>query len=109
MWLGTTCNLEFQMMDATPMVLMLRPRSGIQQWVAKESYSLMPSVPVIEYTDIFGNLCQRLVAPAGYFSVSTSAQVLTSDEVDKSPGAPGAVVYPSQSLLRVRSAGRYGP
>jgi len=87
MWIRTTCNLEFQMGDPTPLVLMLRPRSGIQQWVTRESYTLRPSVPVVEYTDIFGNLCQRLVAPAGYFSVSTSAEVQTADEVDKDPGA----------------------
>ncbi len=87
MWIRTTCNLEFQMGDSTPLILMLRPRSGIQQWVARESYSLTPSVPVVEYTDIFGNLCQRLVAPAGYFAVSTSAEVLTADVVDKGPGA----------------------
>ena len=73
--------------DATPLILMLRPRSGIQQWVSRESYSLEPSVPVVEYTDIFGNLCQRLVAPAGYFSVTTSADFLTADAVDKGPGA----------------------
>ena len=73
--------------DATPLILMLRPRSGIQQWVSRESYSLEPSVPVVEYTDIFGNLCQRLVAPAGYFSVTTSADVMTADAVDKGPGA----------------------
>ena len=48
--------------DYTPLVLMLRPRSGMQQWVAREAYTLLPSVPVEEYTDIFGNLCQRLVA-----------------------------------------------
>jgi len=87
MWIRTTCKLEFQMGDSTPLILMLRPRSGIQQWVARESYSLRPSVPVVEYTDFFGNLCQRLVAPAGYFSVSTSAEVLTADAVDRGPGA----------------------
>ena len=87
MWIRTTCNLEFQMGAQTPLVLMLRPRSGLQQWVSRESYSLEPSVPVVEYTDIFGNLCQRLVAPAGHFSVSTSADVMTADMVDKDPGA----------------------
>jgi len=66
---------------------MLRPRSGMQQWVARETYTLLPSVPVEEYTDIFGNLCQRLVAPTGAFSVHTSADVVTSDVVDKAPGA----------------------
>jgi transglutaminase-like putative cysteine protease len=86
MWIRTTCNLEFQLGDSTPLIIMLRPRSGIQQWVARESYSLKPSVPVVEYTDILGNLCQRMVAPAGYFSVSTSAEVSTADTVDKAPG-----------------------
>lgn len=75
------------MADATPLILMLRPRSGIQQWIAREAYTLSPSVPVEEYTDIFGNLCQRLVAPAGDFSLHTSADVMTTDAVIKAPGA----------------------
>ena len=87
MWLRTTCNLEFQMGGFTPLILMLRPRSGMQQWVAREAYTLAPSVSVEEYTDIFGNLCQRLVAPAGAFSVHTSADVMTADAVDTAPGA----------------------
>lgn len=87
MWLRATCNLDFQMASWTPLVLMLRPRSGEQQWVARESYTLTPSVPVVEYTDIYGNLCQRLVAPSGDFSIHTSADVMTADEVDTAPGA----------------------
>ncbi len=87
MWIQTRCNLEFQMGAPTPLILMLRPRSGMQQWVAREAYMLSPSVPVEEYTDIFGNLCQRLVAPAGNFSVHTTADVMTADMVDQAPGA----------------------
>lgn len=87
MWIRTTCNLEFQMGDSTPLILMLRPRSGIQQWVAREAYALSPSVPVMEYTDIFGNLCQRVVAPAGEFYVHTSYDAMTADLVDEAPGA----------------------
>jgi transglutaminase-like putative cysteine protease len=87
MWIQTTCNLEFQLSDPTPLILMLRPRSGIQQWIERETYSLSPSVPAKEYTDIFGNLCQRMVAPAGEFSVHTSAEVLTTELVDIAPGA----------------------
>lgn len=87
MWLRTTCNLMFELSDSTPLILMLRPRSGLQQWVSRETYTLLPSVPVEEYTDIFGNLCQRVVAPAGQFSVNTSADVRTEEKVDKAPGA----------------------
>jgi transglutaminase-like putative cysteine protease len=71
-----------------PFVLMLRPRSGAQQWVAREEYRLEPSVPVFEFTDDYGNLCQRLIAPAGTFKVCTSAEVMTADYVDQAFGAP---------------------
>ncbi len=87
MWIQTTCNLEFEMGDSTPLILMLRPRSGMQQWVARETYTLSPSVQVVEFTDIFGNLCQRLTAPVGDFSIHTSAVLKTADMMDKAPGA----------------------
>ncbi len=88
MWLRTGCSITFDVSIATPFILMLRPRSGLQQWVARESYTLKPSVPAIEYTDNFGNLCQRLVAPPGEFSIHTSADILTADGIDVKPGAP---------------------
>lgn len=71
-----------------PFVLMLRPRSGAQQWIAREEYRLTPSVPITEYTDGYGNLCQRLTAPIGQFEIHTSAEVMTADQVDQAPGAP---------------------
>ena len=59
-----------------------------RQWVAREEYRLEPSVPVLEFTDDYGNLCQRLIAPAGAFEVYTSAEVMTADYIDEAPGAP---------------------
>ncbi len=88
MWLHTSCDLVFEIGVPTPFVLMLRPRSGAQQWIASEQYWLSPSVPVFEFTDGYGNLCQRLVAPAGVFRVHTAAEVMISDTVDRAPGAP---------------------
>ena len=88
MWLKTSCDLTFDIIVPTPFVLMLRPRSGAQQWIALEEYKIVPSVPVIEFTDIYGNLCQRLIAPVGNFAVHTSAEVMTADHVDQMPGAP---------------------
>lgn len=55
MWLNASCTLEFQIPAPTPFVMMLRPRSGTQQWIAKEEYMLSPSVPAVEFTDSFGN------------------------------------------------------
>lgn len=43
--------------------------------VAREEYRIKPSVPVVEFTDIYGNLCQRLVASPGIFSLYTAADV----------------------------------
>lgn len=88
MWLQTSCYLTFDITTPTPFVLMLRPRSGANQWIASEEYKIEPSVPVTEFTDIYGNLCQRLVAPVGHFSIYTTAEAMTSDTVDQSPGAP---------------------
>lgn len=88
MWLRTHCRLDFSITVPVPFVLMLRPRSGAQQWIAREEYRLRPSVPVFEYTDEYGNLCQRLLAPVGSFEVSTSAEVMTADGIDQAPGAP---------------------
>lgn len=86
MWLETHCELKFNIPSPTPFVLMLRPRSGAQQWVAAEEYLLFPSVPAFEFTDDYGNLCQRLVAPAGDFTIMTSAKIMTADYVDTCPG-----------------------
>ncbi len=88
MWLEIKCDLSFQIEIATPFILMLRPRSGAQQWVASEEYKITPFVHVIEFTDSYGNLCQRLIAPPGKFSVKTRSSVRISDTIDTAPGAP---------------------
>lgn len=88
MWLRTECDITFNVSIPTAFTLMLRPRSGVHQWVARESFTLKPSVNVIEYIDSYGNLCQRLVAPVGEFSIRTSADILTADGIVTFPGAP---------------------
>ena len=100
MWLQTSCSLELNAQVETPFILMLRPRSGAQQWVAREQYVLFPSVPVVEFTDHFGNLCQRLVSPAGPFSIHTSADIQVADSADGAPGAPFVEVnqLPAETL-----------
>ncbi|MGG6294038.1 transglutaminase domain-containing protein [Leptolyngbya sp. AN02str] len=88
MQLEAGCQLVFEAEEASPLVLMLRPRSGVGQWVMREEYQLEPTVPVVEYTDSYGNLCQRMIAPAGRFQVYTLACVETSDTIDVEPDAP---------------------
>lgn len=88
MWLRTKCYLEFDISVSTPFIFMLRPRSGAQQWIAREEYRHEPCVPIFEFSDNYGNLCQRLIAPPGKFTISTVSEVKTSDSSDRAPGAP---------------------
>ncbi len=87
MRLEATCQLDFEVETPLPLILMLRPRSGGQQWVERESYLISPYVPTLEHTDSYGNLCQRLVAPRGSFSIHTAAEVVTAATMDTAPGA----------------------
>ncbi len=88
MWLRTECDITFNVSIPTPFILMLRPRNGMHQWVARESYTITPTVPVVEFTDDYGNLCQRLIAPVGEFSIHTSADILTTNDNKADFGAP---------------------
>lgn len=92
MLLRASCRLTFAVKAPTAMILMLRPRSGAGQWVMRESYAIEPQTTVYEYTDGYGNLCQRLVAPAGRFVVQTDAEVDTAPAIDRLPGAPFTLV-----------------
>jgi transglutaminase-like putative cysteine protease len=108
MWLRTSCSLAFNISVPVPFVLMLRPRSGAQQWVAREEYRLQPSVRVFEYTDDYGNLSQRLIAPPGDFQVYTSADVMTADSVDQDFGVPFVEIqYLPDSVLGYLLPSRY--
>jgi transglutaminase-like putative cysteine protease len=88
MRLRTSCDLVFDIAVPTPFILMLRPRSGSQQWIAREEYRLIPTVQVHEFTDQYGNLCQRLIAQPGNFEIHTVADVLTTDEIQEGRGVP---------------------
>ncbi len=88
MWLRTSCVLEFDAPVSTPFLFMLRPRSGEQQWVSREEFVLTPRISADECTDPFGNLCQRMVVPAGPFIIRTTTDVEVASEVDVAPGAP---------------------
>lgn len=86
---------------------MLRPRSGLSQQIISGEFRFDPDIPWNEYIDSYGNLCQRLLVPAGSFCVSASTTVETSDLIDTQPGAPFVSVqdlpdYALQFLLPSR-------
>ncbi|HEY9659101.1 MAG TPA: transglutaminase family protein [Allocoleopsis sp.] len=82
MRLNAGCQINYEAITPTPVIFMLRPRSGYGQWVIREEYLLCPEVSVIEYPDSYGNLCQRLVVPVGSFELRATACVETADAID---------------------------
>ncbi|MEO7098470.1 MAG: transglutaminase family protein [Luteolibacter sp.] len=95
MILDATCQLSYQTSDNVAVIFMLRPRSGWAQWVLREEFYIHPEVPVLEFTDVYGNLCQRMIMPAGEFQVSVNYRVKVADAIDVYQDAP---LTPVESL-----------
>lgn len=87
MILDASCSLAYQTKSEVPAIFMLRPRSGWAQWIMREEFMLTPQVPVVEYTDFYGNLCQRVVMPKGDFRFSMSCRCSVPDNIDAEPTA----------------------
>ena len=95
--LEARCRLSFDVAVPTPMIFMLRPQSSDTQQILSESFELSPPVAVNEFTDAFGNLCQRLMAPAGRFDLNSSvtARVAAPRETDAVTPEAGFVEIPN--------------
>jgi transglutaminase-like putative cysteine protease len=87
MKLKVSCDLRFESIEPSFLILMLRPFRGYQQWINSEVYSIEPAIPLIESTDGFGNSCQHLVMPVGDVLIHSSAEVMVADSADIAPGA----------------------
>lgn len=88
MHLEAGCEITYDLAEPTPLFLLVRPQSGAGQQILREQFTLEPSVPVAQYADSFGNLCQRCNAPAGRLVIQTSIIVDVSPTIDVHPGAP---------------------
>ncbi|MDO9359114.1 MAG: transglutaminase family protein [Polaromonas sp.] len=88
MKLQATCTLTVNAPTETPMVAMLRPRSGQAQWIISDRYELKPWVPTTEYVDSYGNLCQRLVLQPGDTHIEVEVTMEVEDQIAVAPDAP---------------------
>ncbi len=78
-------DIVFQCTAATPMLLQVHLRPELRQRLATpEQFWVDPDVPYRTYTDDFGNICTRLVAPAGALKLSNRFVIHDN-------GAPDAV------------------
>jgi len=91
-------------------VAMLRPRSGEAQWVVAERYDLNPWVPATEYTDMFGNLCQRFTLPPGTSTFQVRSELEVADQIAVDETAPATPVadVPQAALVYLLQS-RYCP
>ena len=72
-------EMLYEFVGRTPMVLMLNVHPSRAPDVIKPDHlRIAPSLPVARYTDAFGNICTRLVAPPGQVEISTDALVWDS-------------------------------
>jgi transglutaminase-like putative cysteine protease len=72
-------EMLYEFVGRTPMVLMLNVHpSRALDVITPDHLRITPSLPVTRYTDMFGNVCTRLVAPSGQVEISTDALVWDS-------------------------------
>jgi len=87
-------DISFKCKAATPMLLQVHLRPELRKRLkAPEAFRLDPPVPFSTYTDSFGNICTRLVAPAGLLKLSNRFVIRDDGKPDVMPvKAPQAKV-----------------
>lgn len=95
MRLEAGCQLLFETTEPSPIILMLRSRDRPEQQIIQENCQIEPAVPTVDYTDSYGNRCQRLIAPEGQLRISST---VTADTADTLAVYPGAAFVPVQDL-----------
>ena len=70
MFIEAGYNISFECTSETPLLLMvhIRPERHVDL-TAPEKFTLWPDIPYRTYTDHFGNICTRIIAPAGTLSL----------------------------------------
>jgi transglutaminase-like putative cysteine protease len=90
-------ELVYECPQSTPMMLMLNTHySRANDVISADILKVDPPVPITQYRDGYGNLCSRIVAPAGRISLSTTAvlEVAETFEVQE----PHGNQYPVEDL-----------
>ena len=79
------CDMTFVFRQPTPLIAILNVHaSRVADLETPDTLVTRPAVPVEGYHDGFGNWCNRLLAPAGDFELSTSAVIRDDGQWDAS-------------------------
>ncbi|WP_044021869.1 transglutaminase-like domain-containing protein [Paraburkholderia graminis] len=79
-------ELSFECPGPTPMMLMLNTHSShAKDILVADVLVTDPPVPIVQYRDGYGNLCSRIVAPAGRIGLSTTALLNVPESMETPP------------------------
>jgi transglutaminase-like putative cysteine protease len=97
------CEMTYQLPQSTPMIAMLTVHASRVSDLEYPDYLITtPSVPVHGYRDTFGNWCNRLVAPAGQFTLKTATTIRDTgawDAADRAADQVRIENLPSDTML----------
>jgi len=97
MKIRTGFEISFESAQPTPMLLMVSVHpSRLPDLVTPQAIAFDPPIPSRDYRDGFGNICTRLVAPAGRLTMSADFVVADSGRPD--PVTPDAAQHPVDDL-----------
>jgi transglutaminase-like putative cysteine protease len=90
-------DLVYECPSPTPMMLMISLRPDrLPDLVTPQVITVEPAVAVRHYADSFGNICTRVLAPAG--SIRFQADFIVEDSGLPDPVTPDAVQHPVDEL-----------
>jgi transglutaminase-like putative cysteine protease len=86
MRLSAGCEIVVRAAEESPVVTMLRPRRS--QNVLEDRFVLSRQLPFTQFSDVFGNVCQRFTVPRGELRIFASARVDSEATVATNRHAP---------------------
>ena len=83
MRISAGCRIAYDCLQPTPMLLMVSPHPSREaDLIGAHEVQFDPPIPWHHYTDSFGNVCTRIVAPPGRLTLTTRLLAEDSGEVD---------------------------
>ena len=96
-------DIAYECPVPSPMILMLSVHPTKQlDLKSPQRLTIAPDIPVVDYRDTFGNVCHRIVAPAGNLNLTADFLIEVSEEPDEAdPTAEQHAVerLPNETLI----------
>jgi len=90
-------DIQFEVPAPTPMILMLYVHPSRQADLrGEEKITVEPNIPLTDFTDLYGNRCARVLAPAG--DIRFSLETLIEDSGQPDTKDPDAIQHAIEDL-----------